>query len=80
MLYQVEFNSIIAKNVVRAFKEIHAKGVQHGDVRAENILIREDNSVVVIDFELSEMNAEDSILEAEQKEVRSLLEWWKGRQ
>ena len=76
MLYQVGFNSIIAKNVARAFKEIHARGVWHGDVRAENILVRKDNSVVVIDFESSEMNADNDMLEGEQKQVKSLLKWW----
>jgi thiamine kinase-like enzyme len=51
MLYQVKYNSKIAKNVVKAFKEIHSRRVCHGDVRCENILVRRDNSIVVIDFE-----------------------------
>ena len=79
MLYQVKFNPVAAKNVVKAFKEIHARGVLHGDVRAENILVKKDNSVVVIDFESSEMNADRNMLDAEEKQVKSLLEWWKQR-
>jgi tRNA A-37 threonylcarbamoyl transferase component Bud32 len=73
MLSQVRYNSTIAKNVIRAFKEIHARNVCHGDVRVENILVRSDNSVVVIDFEMSEMDADSETLNAELEEVKSLL-------
>jgi hypothetical protein len=80
MLDQVKFKSVIARNVVNAFKEIHARGVLHGDVRVENILVRNDNSVIVVDFESSEMNVDQGALDAEQEGVRSLLEWWKDEQ
>ena len=40
--------------VKRAFQLIHEIGVSHGDVRRENILLREDNSVVIVDFESGE--------------------------
>lgn len=73
MLYQVRYNSKIAQNVLMAFKDLHARKLYHGDVRVENILIRPDNSVVVIDFESSEMNADQDILNAEMEEVKSLL-------
>jgi RIO-like serine/threonine protein kinase len=49
MLHQVtRFNPQIVENVIWVFEEIHARGVCHGDVRAENILVRGDNSVVVV--------------------------------
>jgi RIO-like serine/threonine protein kinase len=67
MLYQVEFNPTIAKNVTRAFKKIYARGVWYGDMRAENILVQKDDSVVVIDFET---NADCDVLKAEQEQVR----------
>jgi thiamine kinase-like enzyme len=51
MLYQVKHNANIAKNVVKPFKELHARNVCHGDIQVENILVRPNNSVVVIDFE-----------------------------
>ena len=73
MLYQVVFNPTISRNVVKAFKELHARKVYHGDVRVENILVRADNSVVVIDFELSTANADEKSLKEEMKEVKSLL-------
>ena len=70
MLYQVKYNPKIAKNVVKAFKEIHARKVCHGDVRGENILVRPDNSVVIIDFERSEMDVDLVSLNEEMLEVK----------
>ena len=72
MLHQVDANPTITKNVLNAFKEIHARGIYHGDIRSENILVRPDNSVVVIDFESSEMNADPDLLDAEIEEVKAL--------
>jgi RIO-like serine/threonine protein kinase len=73
MLYQVEFNSTISKNVIKAFRELHARKVYHGDVRVENILVRADNSIVVIDFERSILNADETLLKEEMREIKSLL-------
>ena len=73
MLYQVRHNSNIAKNVVKAFKELHTRKVCHGDVRVENILVRPDHSVVVVDFESSEIDADPNTLNAEMEEVKFLL-------
>jgi len=73
MLDKVKYNSKIANNVIKAFKEIHAWNVCHGDVRCENILVRPDHSVVVIDFELSVMDADSDSLNAEMTEVKYLL-------
>jgi RIO-like serine/threonine protein kinase len=79
MLYQVEYNPKIANNVIKAFKEIHIRKVCHGDVRGENILVRPDYSVVVIDFESSEMGADSDSLNAEMREVQNLLASLKPR-
>jgi len=70
MLYQVEFNSTIANNVLKAFKKIHARKVYHGDARAENILVQSDNSIVIVDFGMSIIDAD---LEKEMQEVKLLL-------
>ena len=40
MLHEIKYTPNIGRNVVNAFKEIHAKGVCHGDVRCENILVK----------------------------------------
>ena len=79
MLYQVKYNSKIVKNVFKMFKEIHARKVCHRDVQCENILVRPDHSVVVIDFESSEIDADPDSLNAEMKEVKYLLASLKPR-
>jgi RIO-like serine/threonine protein kinase len=43
----------VEKNVKEAFDAIHKVGVLHGDIRRQNVMIREDRSVVIIDFEHS---------------------------
>jgi serine/threonine protein kinase len=73
MLHQVTPNPMISKNVVAAYQEIHARGVLHRDVRPQNILVRSDNSVVVVDFELSDLYTDAEVFEAEMKEVSGML-------
>jgi len=73
MLYQVKYTPNIGRNVINAFKEIHDRGVWHGDVRCENILIRPDESVVIIDFEMSIIEADEDSLKAEMRDVKHLL-------
>jgi DNA-binding helix-hairpin-helix protein with protein kinase domain len=73
MLHEIKYAPNIGRNVVNAFKEIHARGVCHGDVRCENILVRPDGSVVVVDFEMSTIDAEEAELNAEMKKVKYLL-------
>jgi len=53
--------------------------VCHGEVQCKNILVRPDHSVVVIDFESSEMDADPASLDAEMKEVKYLLASLKSR-
>jgi tRNA A-37 threonylcarbamoyl transferase component Bud32 len=79
MLYQVNYTPQIGRNVLRAFKQIHARGICHGDVRPENILVRPDQSVVVIDFEMSEVMAPREALVSEMSEVKGLLASSKAR-
>ena len=56
------------------FQVIHQLDVYHGDVRKENILVREDDSVVVIDYEGSDVEEPPmEVLEMEQREVEALL-------
>jgi len=44
-------NPKVEDNIVAAFSAIHRLDVIHGDVRKENILVLEDESVRIIDFE-----------------------------
>ena len=74
-------NSIaVIQNVVEAFHSIHELGVLHRDVRKENILVREDELVIIIEFDRSVFNdvSHDEII-AECEVVRSLLVELQGR-
>ena len=78
MLYPIKYTPQIGRNVIKAFDEIHARGVCHGDVRGENILVRPDQSVVLIDFEMSEVEAPEEALTSEMREVNHLLASFKS--
>ena len=73
MLYQIEFNSTISENVTKVFRELHVRKVYHEDVRIENILVKSNNSIVVIDFERNIMNVDEKLLKDEMKKIKSLL-------
>ena len=46
----------------------------HGDVRQQNILVKEDDSVVIIDFERSKFeDVKDMDIESEDQMVEDLL-------
>jgi thiamine kinase-like enzyme len=55
------------------------QGECHGDVRCENILVRPDESVFVVDFEMSTIDANEDELNAEMREVKYLLASLKGK-
>jgi len=41
-------------NIIKGFESIHALGVIHGDIRAENILVSKGgNAAWIVDFEFS---------------------------
>jgi len=73
MLLEIKYTAKIGRNVVNAFKDIHARGVCHGDVRCENILVRLDGTVVLVDFEMSTIDADEDELNTEMREVKNLL-------
>ena len=45
----------VANKVERAFAEIHKLDVIHGDVRAVNILVAEDEFIWILDFEYAQV-------------------------
>ena len=79
MLHQIKYTPNIGRNVVNAFKEIHARGVCHGDVRCENILVRPDESIVIVDFETSMIDADEDHLKSEIMDVNCLLASLRGK-
>jgi 3-deoxy-D-manno-octulosonic acid kinase len=68
----------VERRVISTFEQIHEKGVWHGDVRKENILIGSDGKVWIIDFELSRWFGDTSVAESdfasERNAVRETLE------
>ena len=79
MLHEIKYTPKIGRNVINAFKKIHARGVCHRDVRCENILVRSDGAVVIVDFEISTIDADEDELNAEMREVQYLLASLKGK-
>ena len=69
----------IERNVVNAFKDLHQHCVYHGDIRAANIIVRPDESVALIDFERSVLNADRMMLIEEEDEIRHMLQVAKNR-
>ena len=69
----------IERNVIEAFKKLHQYNVYHGDIRGANIIVRSDESVVIIDFERSVLNADRMMLIEEEDEVRHMLHFAKNR-
>jgi len=64
---------MIEENVIAAFDMLHKRGICHGDIRAPNVLVKDDNSVVIIDFERSCVNANRMMVIEEEDEVRHML-------
>ena len=80
MLSKVSVTTAIERNVIAAFRTLHERGICHGDVRGPNILVRDDNSVVVLDFERSCSNADRMMLLEEEDELRHMLQAMKNRE
>ena len=79
ILSDVPVTPRIERNVVKAFKDLHRHHVYNGDIRAANIIVRDDESVVLIDFERSVLNADRMMLIEEEDEVRHMLQVAKNR-
>ena len=58
----------------RAFQLIHETGIIQGDVRRANILVRKDDSVVIVDFESGEFEElSEEVVRMEHEAVEKLL-------
>jgi len=60
--------------VEKAFAEIHKLEVLHGDIRAANILVAEDESIWIVDFEYAQVVSDRLVLDGEDSEVKMLLD------
>jgi len=67
----------VANKVEKAFAEIHKLEVIHGDVRAANILVAEDESIWILDFESAQVvsgSRGQVFIDGEASEVKMLLD------
>lgn len=74
MLSDVAVTPQIERNIIEAFKKLHQYRAYHGDIRPANIIVRDDESVVLIDFERSVLNADKAMLSEERDQVRHMLQ------
>jgi RIO-like serine/threonine protein kinase len=68
-------NDNIERNVLAAYRSLHERGVIHGDIRRENVLVLEDESVRIIDFDNASMLPHDDLrlILCEEEEIMSIL-------
>jgi RIO-like serine/threonine protein kinase len=62
----------VRSNVYEAIDAIHGLGVIHGDIRMENVLVLEDESIRFIDFENSavlDMDMDKDMFRGDRAEV-----------
>ena len=59
--------------MITVYKMLHKYSICHEDVRIANILVRDDDSVVLIDFERGLLNADKMMLIEKEDEVRHMM-------
>ena len=59
--------------MIIVYKMLHKYSICHEDVRIANILVRDDDSVVLIDFERGLLNADKMMLIEKEDEVRHMM-------
>ena len=74
-------NDTIRAKVTAAYKALHKQRVLHGDIRRENVLVLEDESVRIIDFDKATILPEidEDLLLREEEDVASMLDELKGQ-
>jgi RIO-like serine/threonine protein kinase len=65
----------VERNLFAAYRALHKRQVLHGDIRKENILVSEDESVYIIDFDNASIMSEDDVglILREDEEIMSML-------
>ncbi|KAG6847798.1 hypothetical protein H0H93_005933 [Arthromyces matolae] len=59
---------------VEALQSIHAQGFRHRDIRPENLLVSEDGSVKIIDFDRASLESSEDTREREMKHLMKVLD------
>lgn len=65
--------SPLSTGFVRVLEAIHRAGVRHHDPRVENLMVQDDGSVAIIDFDKAELNASESSMAREMAYLNQIL-------
>ena len=68
-LSREHLNDNIEKAIVAAYRNLHDLGVIHGDIRPENLLVLDDESVCIVDFDMAYVLCEDDEGSAEPEDI-----------
>ena len=70
---KVNVNDTIEENVITVYKMLHKYSICHEDIRIANILVKDNDFVVFIDFERSLLNANKMMLIEKENEMRYMM-------
>lgn len=59
---------------MKVLRSIHRAGVRHNDIRPENLLVKEDGTVTIIDFDQATMRESRGARRRERKHLDNLLD------
>ncbi|KIM40416.1 hypothetical protein M413DRAFT_28883 [Hebeloma cylindrosporum] len=70
---RVPFTEQERMTITYAFRKLHARGILHGDIRLNNLLMDSSGAVYIIDFDRAEVDPEEKQLQEEMDELAGLL-------
>ncbi|KAG6837241.1 hypothetical protein H0H93_012635 [Arthromyces matolae] len=59
---------------IEALKSIHSQRIRHRDIRPENLLVSEDGSVTIIDFDRASLDSSEETCEEEMQHLVNVLD------
>jgi Ser/Thr protein kinase RdoA (MazF antagonist) len=70
----------IEARINKAYESLHELGIVHGDVHPDHILVLEDGSIRIIDFDCAFIVpvGYDKLIDFEEEEINNLLRELKG--
>ena len=77
ILYNMKITLEIEKNIIEIFKILYSHTIYHEDIQVTNILIKENENIILIDFEKSLLNENKMILLKKKNEIRYILQYLK---
>ena len=61
------------RELLDALAAIHARGILHGDLHKDNILVTADRRIMILDFAAAQLEAPAAAMEAEMTELSEML-------